>query len=374
MEFANQLIFMGGALLLVSILAGVLSSRIGAPLLLVFLGLGMFFGEDGPFGISFDNFDLAYLVGSLALAIILFDGGLRTPLKSIRVAWAPASLLATLGVLITAGLTGLFAWAVLDFGLVPSLLVGSIVGSTDAAAVFLLLHQRGMDLKRRVGTTLEVESGVNDPMAIFLTITLAELVSSGTTDITWDIARSFLLQLGVGAAFGLLGGYALTWVVNKLELAPGLYPVFVIAGALVVFGGAQQLEGSGFLAVYLAGIVAGNKRLRANQLIRRFHDGIAWVCQIGMFLMLGFLVTPSNLLPDLLPAGLIALGLMFIARPVAVLLCLAPFNFSREERLFIAWVGLRGAVPIFLAIIPLLQGVVGGCSSSTLPSWWCSAR
>ncbi|MFC4353086.1 potassium/proton antiporter [Fodinicurvata halophila] len=360
MEFANQLIFMGGALLLVSILAGVLSSRIGAPLLLVFLGLGMFFGEDGPFGISFDNFDLAYLVGSLALAIILFDGGLRTPLKSIRVAWAPASLLATLGVLITAGLTGLFAWAVLDFGLVPSLLVGSIVGSTDAAAVFLLLHQRGMDLKRRVGTTLEVESGVNDPMAIFLTITLAELVSSGTTDITWDIARSFLLQLGVGAAFGLLGGYALTWVVNKLELAPGLYPVFVIAGALVVFGGAQQLEGSGFLAVYLAGIVAGNKRLRANQLIRRFHDGIAWVCQIGMFLMLGFLVTPSNLLPDLLPAGLIALGLMFIARPVAVLLCLAPFNFSREERLFIAWVGLRGAVPIFLAIIPLLQGVVGG--------------
>ncbi|MGM0562259.1 MAG: potassium/proton antiporter [Pseudomonadota bacterium] len=360
MELANQLIFMGGALLLISILAGVLSSRIGAPLLLVFLGLGMLLGEDGPIGISFDNFNQAYLIGSLALAIILFDGGLRTPYRSIKLAWAPASLMATVGVLITAGLTGLFAWAVLDFGLLPSLLVGAIVGSTDAAAVFLLLHQRGMDLKRRVGTTLEVESGVNDPMAIFLTITLAELVTTGVSGITWGVAQSFLLQLGVGAAFGLLGGYALTWLVNKLELAPGLYPVFVIAGALVVFGGAQQLGGSGFLAVYLAGIIAGNKRLRANQLIRRFHDGIAWVCQIGMFLMLGFLVTPTNLLPDLLPAGLVALGLMFVARPLAVAICLAPFNFSREERLFIAWVGLRGAVPIFLAIIPLLQGVVGG--------------
>jgi len=358
MEVVNELIFGGGALLLVAILASVISNRVGAPLLVVFLALGMLAGEDGPGGIFFNDFGLSYLFGSLALAIILFDGGLRTPLSSIKVGWGPAAVLATVGVVVTAALTGLVAYLVLDVAPLAAFLLGAIVASTDAAAVFLLLHQRGMALRRRVQTTLEVESGINDPMAIFLTLTLVELLAAGGgTSIGWDVLETFGRQLGFGVLVGTGGGFALAWLVNRLEMAPGLYPVFVVAGALVVFGGTQQLQGSGFLAVYLAGIIAGNRRLRANQLIRRFHDGIAWVSQIVMFVMLGLLVTPTRLLPDLVPAGLIALGLILLARPFAVAVCLFPFRFTREERLFIAWVGLRGAVPIFLAIIPVLQGI-----------------
>lgn len=359
MDVANQIIFFAGALLLVSIIAGLLSSRIGAPLLLVFIGLGMLIGEDGPGGVAFNDYGGVFFVASLGLAIILFDGGLRTPLSAVRLVWAPALSLATLGVLITAGITGLVAMLTLDLGVVESLLIGAIVASTDAAAVFLLLHQRGMDLKKRVGATLEVESGANDPMAVFLTVTLAELLMAGGGDASWSVLTSFFLQMGMGAAIGIGGGYALAWAINRMELASGLYPVLAIAGALFIFGGSHFVGGSGFLAVYLAGIVAGNQRLRANQLIHRFHDGLSWVSQIVMFFLLGLLVTPSSLLTDLIPAGLIALALIFVARPLAVLLCLLPFRFPREERLFIAWVGLRGAVPLYLAIIPILAGVTG---------------
>ncbi|WP_084462901.1 potassium/proton antiporter [Oceanibaculum pacificum] len=359
MELANQLILLGSALLLLSILAGTLSSRIGAPLLLVFLGLGMLAGEDG-LGIQYDNFQGAYLIGSLALAIILFDGGLRTPIRSIRLVWGPASVLATLGVVLTAAITGGAAIYLLDLDPIAGLLTGAIVASTDAAAVFLLLHQRGMELRRRLGATLEVESGVNDPMAIFLTITLVELVAGTGGDMTFTVLHGFLLQLGLGALIGIAGGFLLAILVNRLDLAPGLYPVFVIAAACAVFGGTQVIGGSGFLAVYLAGIVAGNRRLRANQLIRRFHDGMAWISQIVMFLILGLLVTPSTMVDDILPGTIIALVLIFVARPVATFLCLIPFNFSRAEKLFISWVGLRGAVPIFLAIIPILGGMENG--------------
>lgn len=359
MELANQIIFFAGALLLVSIVAGLLSSRVGAPLLLVFIGLGMLIGEDGPGGVVFDDFGGVFLVASLGLAIILFDGGLRTPMADVRLVWAPALSLATLGVVITAGITGVVAMLALDLGVIESLLIGAVVASTDAAAVFLLLHQRGMDLKKRVGATLEVESGANDPMAVFLTVTLAELLIAGGGHASWSVIQSFFLQMGMGAALGIAGGYALAWAINRMELASGLYPVLAISGALVVFGGAHFIGGSGFLAVYLAGIVAGNQRLRANQLIHRFHDGLSWVSQIVMFFLLGLLVTPSSLLPDLVPAGLIALTLIFIARPLAVLISLLPFRFPREERLFIAWVGLRGAVPLYLAIIPILGGVTG---------------
>lgn len=357
METVHHLILVAGGLLVVSIVAGVISSRVGAPLLLVFLGLGMLAGEDGLLGIPFDDFHAAFLVGSTALAVILFDGGLRTPLATVRQAWAPAGTLATFGVVITAAIAGAFAMWALGVGPVEGLLVGAIVGSTDAAAVFLLLHQRGLNLTRRLNATLEVESGTNDPMAVFLTVTLVELVIAGHGQASWTIVQNLVLQLGLGALVGLAGGYVLAWTVNRLELAPGLYPVFAIAGALVIYGGTQVVGGSGFLAVYLAGIVAGNQRLRANQLIRRFHDGLAWVSQIVMFFMLGLLVTPSKLVPDILPATIIALALIFVARPAAVALCLWPFRFSREETLFIAWVGLRGAVPIFLAIIPVLGAV-----------------
>ncbi|MGF1608768.1 MAG: potassium/proton antiporter [Kiloniellales bacterium] len=359
MAAADHVILITGILLLASILAGVASSRVGAPLLLVFLVLGMLLGEDGPGGVLFDDFRSAYLIGSLALAIILFDGGYRTPLAAVRVAWQPAALLATLGVVVTAAITGAVAWLVLQDALLAALLVGAIVGSTDAAAVFLLLHQQGMQLRRRVSATLEVESGVNDPMAVFLTVSLVSLIANGTgtEEPTLAVVENLVWQLGLGALAGGIGGFVISWVANRLELAPGLYPVLVVAAAFVVFGGTQTLGGSGFLAVYLAGIISGNRRMRATKLVRRFHDGIAWISQIVMFLMLGLLVTPSKLLPDVVPAAVIAFALIFLARPVAVGLCLLPFRFGWEERLFIAWVGLRGAVPIYLAIIPVLGGV-----------------
>lgn len=353
----DYFVFALGALLIVSILAGVLSSRIGAPLLLVFLVIGMLIGEDGLGGVQFDNFPLAYLIGSLALAVILFDGGFRTPLSSVRVAWRPAAVLATLGVVITAAATAGFAAPAFGGRWLPSLLAGAIVASTDAAAVFLLLHQQGMQLRRRVSATLEVESGANDPVAIFLTVGLVDAIVHPAPDLSLGLLQTLALQMGVGTVAGFAGGWLISWSVNRLELAPGLYPVFVVSGALAVFGGTQILGGSGFLAVYLAGIVAGNRRTRASLLIRRFHDGIAWISQIVMFLMLGLLVTPTRLVGDLAPAALVAGGLIFIARPLAVSLCLLPFGFSRAELLFISWVGLRGAVPIFLAILPVLGGV-----------------
>lgn len=365
MSGADHIILLSGGLLLVSILAGLVSSRVGAPLLLVFLGLGMLAGEDGLGGIVFNDFQGTYTLASIALAIILFDGGLRTPLRTVRAAWAPSLALATIGVLITAGLTGLAARYAFHVDWPTALLMGTVVASTDAAAVFLLLHQHSLDIRRRVAATLEVESGANDPMAIFLTLTLVELIAHGGSKglnldadlsvLAMELGYRFLLAFGVGASFGVLGGMLLGRLVNRLELAPGLYPVFVVAGALTLFGATQVLHGSGFLAVYLAGIAAGNQRLRANTLIRRFHDGIAWISQIVLLIILGLLVTPHTLGPYLLPGAAVAIALVLVARPAAVFLCLTFTSFRLEERLFIAFVGLRGAVPIYLAMIPVLE-------------------
>lgn len=359
MHEVDALILVGGGLVLLSILAGTLSSRIGAPLLLVFLLLGMLAGEDGPGGLLFSDFDLAYLIGTLALAVILFDGGLRTPFEAIRLAVWPALSLATLGVLVTAAIVAAGAVLLLDFSWPPALLLGAIVSSTDAAAVFLLLHQRGTELRRRLAATLEVESGANDPMAVFLTVGLAELIRAGGGD-PWVLAGHFAQAMALGGGVGLIAGFALAQAISRLELAPGLYPVFCAAAALLTFGAAQSVGASGFLAVYLAGLVAGNQRLRARQLIRRFHDGAAWTAQIVMFVMLGLLVTPRALVPELGTGVVIALLLIFIARPLAALIALAPFRFSLEERLFVAWVGLRGAVSIYLAIVPVLWGLLDG--------------
>ena len=361
MEFANNLILLGAGLVTLSIFAGLVSSRIGAPLLLVFLGLGMLAGEDGPGGILFDDFQAAYIAGSIALAVILFDGGLRTTRQSIRSAWAPSLMLATVGVLATAIICGLFAAWALDLNWLQGLLVGSTVASTDAAAVFFLLRLHGLGLKERPGATLEVESAINDPMAIFLTILCVELLQSGAADLSWQSAwvftGTFLSQIAGGAIFGLVGGWLLLQLVNRLELAPGLYPIFALSFVLFTFGVAQAVGASGFMAVYLAGLVLGNRRHRATQLINRFHDGLAWLCQIMMFLMLGLLVTPSEILPSLAPSLAIAIFLIVAARPVAVVLCLLPFRFTWQEAAFISWVGLRGAVPIFLGTIPVLAGV-----------------
>ncbi|MFM8681755.1 MAG: potassium/proton antiporter, partial [Alphaproteobacteria bacterium] len=337
------------------------SARIGAPLLLVFLGIGMLAGEDGIGGIRFDDFRLTYLVGSIALAIILFDGGLRTPRSAFRIALAPAFSLATVGVLLTAAIIGVVASLVLGMGWLPGLLVGATIASTDAAAVFLLLHARGTELSKRVSATLEIESGIIDPMAIFLTITCIELIAAQGTGLdAAHIAESLIVQMFGGAAIGVIGGYFLLWLVNRVDIAAGLSPILAAAVALTVFAGAQLVDASGFLAIYLAGLVLGNNRHRAQQVISRFHDGLAWLAQISMFLLLGLLVTPSSLLANWKAELVIAIALILVARPAAVFAGLAPFRFGWRERSFIAWVGLRGAVPIFLASIPVMAGVPEG--------------
>jgi cell volume regulation protein A len=359
-EHLNQAIFLGAALVLASIFAGTLSSRFGAPLLFVFLGLGMLAGEEGPGGIPFHDFKTAYLIGSAALAIILFDGGLRTRRDTFLLAARPALALATLGVVVTAGLVGAVAHYALGLGKLQAFLIGAIVASTDAAAVFFLLNVRGMEIQRRVRATLEVESGINDPMAVFLTIAAVELLRHGQAMTTEQLALTFVIQMAGGGIIGAAGGFGLVALINRLELASGLYPIVAVASALALFGGAQSIGASGFLAVYLAGMIVGNRRHRAAQLINRFHDGLAWLSQIVMFLMLGLLVTPSRLLPDLLPALVVAAALVLLARPAAVVLCLAPFRFTLPETLFVSWVGLRGAVPIFLATVPVLAPLPRG--------------
>ena len=362
MELINQVIFqvifVGALLVAVSILLGMVSSRVGAPLLLVFLGLGMLAGEDGPGGIPFSDFRATYLAGSMALAIILFDGGLRTPRSAFKLAMWPAISLATVGVVVTAGIAGAIACWALGLSWLPGLLIGATIASTDAAAVFLLLHARGTEISKRVSATLELESGMNDPMAIFLTIACIELMTQpeGGMGVT-HVVMIFLTQMLGGAAIGLGGGYFLLWLINRIEIAAGLYPILAAAIALTVFAGAQLLDASGFLAVYLTGLVLGNNRHRAQQVISRFHDGLAWLAQISMFLLLGLLVTPSALLQNWTAEIVIALALIFIARPIAAFIALAPFRFSWRQRMFMAWVGLRGAVPIFLASIPVIAAV-----------------
>jgi potassium/hydrogen antiporter len=357
MDLTNQIILVVSLVLFASILASVVTSRFGVPLLLVFLFIGMLLGEEGPGGIQFDDVQVAHLFGSLALAIILFDGGLVTPFRNFRVGLKPAVGLATVGVLMTAGVTGLFAAWWLELHWMEGLLLGAIVGSTDAAAVFSLLRSQGLELKQRVGATLEIESGSNDPMAIFLTIVLMELIISGSDDVGLVLLLEFVRQMGLGALFGIIGGLGLVRLINRLEMSPGLYPLAVMAGGLSIFGITSVLQGSGFLAIYLAGLVVGNRPLQSSQYIKRFHDGIARLSQIGMFLMLGLLVTPSELLPVASDALLFAAVLTLVARPFAVWLCLLPFRFPWPEQVFVGWVGLRGAVPIILALFPLLAGM-----------------
>jgi cell volume regulation protein A len=361
MELAHHLILIGAGLVVLSIFAGLISSRVGAPLLLVFLALGMAAGEDGIGKLRFNDFSTAYLAGTLALAIILFDGGLRTTRQNFRLAWAPALSLATVGVVVTAIVTGLAAMYLLSLHWAQGMLIGSIVASTDAAAVFFILHLRGLHLRDQVASALEVESGFNDPMAIFLTLTGVHLLQfnllSVSLDSAFDVAVLFLRQIIGGGLLGFIGGFILLRVINRLDIASGLYPILALAGALLIFAIAQTIESSGFLAIYLVGFILGSRRHRANQLIARFSDGFSWLAQILMFLMLGLLVTPTALLPDLLPSIGVALILIFVARPLAVWICLLPFKFSGREVIFISWVGLRGAVPIFLATIPVLAGV-----------------
>lgn len=353
---ANLVLALGATLILFGILSSLLASRFGTPLLLVFLVVGMLAGTDGPGGIEFSNYRLTYLIGSCALAIILFDGGLRMRIAETREALAPSMALATAGVAVTALLIGAFAYVFLGYEVIEGLLLGSIVASTDAAAVFFLLKTGGLQLKPRVGATLEIESGSNDPVAVFLTIVLTELAFAHSTPGFGTLA-ALGRQAALGGAMGVTGGALATLALNRLTLPGGLHPLFVIALTVSVFGVTSYFDGSGFLAVYVAGVVVGNSSVRAYPAISKFLESATWLCQIVMFLMLGLLVTPSQLI-DYAPQGLtIALFLIIVGRPAAVWVCLKPFGFSAPEINFVSWVGLRGAVSIFLATVPTLAGV-----------------
>ncbi|MGA8886747.1 MAG: potassium/proton antiporter [Pseudolabrys sp.] len=358
LDSVSLAILLGSLLVLAGILSSLIALRFGAPLLLVFLLLGMLAGEGGPGGIKFDDVGAAYTVGSIALALILFDGGLRTRLASLRNVLAPAVTLATVGVLITALLTAPVAKFVLGIGWIPAFLMGAMVASTDAAAVFFLINARGLRLRPRVRAVLEVESGTNDPFAVFLALLLVEILLVG--DQSWShAAATFLRDAILGCVIGLAGGQVIALVLNRLVLAQGLHAPFVAVSALVVFAFANAVHTSGFLAVYLAGLVVGNKQTRAHNSVVVFLDAVTWLAQIVMFVLLGLLAWPHRLAYSLFGAIAIALVLMLVARPVAVLLCLWPFKFHWNEKIFISWVGLRGAVGIFLASIPMLVGLPG---------------
>ncbi|WP_163575724.1 potassium/proton antiporter [Halomonas faecis] len=357
METINTLFLLSGFLIALSVVASRLSSMVGLPLLLIFLALGMLAGEEGVLGIQFDDYSLAFLIGHLALAMILLDGGLRTRLKTFRVGFRPALSLATLGVFVTSALVGVIAMWVFDLTIVQGLLVGAIVGSTDAAAVFSMLSGRGVHLNERVSATLEIESGTNDPMAIFLTLLLVELLVGDLGGVP-ETLMFLVSQFGLAMVIGLGGGWLSARLIRWLDLAPGLYSLLALALGFAVFGLTGFLGGSGFLAIYLTGLMIGNQPGRHLNFILPVHDGLAWLSQIGLFLILGLLVSPSELLNYALPATLVAMALILVARPVAVLVSVKPFfKFRWRELFFIAWVGLRGAVPIVLAIFPVIGGV-----------------
>ncbi|WP_298255939.1 potassium/proton antiporter [Bradyrhizobium sp.] len=356
LDSVSLAILLGAVLVMAGILSSLLALRFGAPLLLVFLLIGVIAGDSGPGQLEFNDLRSTYLVGSVALALILFDGGLRTRFQNISAVLAPSMVLATVGVLLTALITAPIAKYILDLNWAEALLVGAVVASTDAAAVFLLVHAQGLRLRPRVGATLEAESGTNDPFAVFLTLMLVELISVGGSSFA-HVAMELGREAVLGAVAGIVGGRLVVLALNRVALPQGLHAPFVLTAALVIFGVAQIAHASGFLAVYLAGIIIGNRPTRAHNSVVTFLDAATWLAQIVMFVLLGLLASPQRLMGSVGPAVVIALVLMLVARPLAVFVCLLPFRFNWREKVFIAWTGLRGAVAIFLASIPMLVGL-----------------
>lgn len=360
MHAAHETILAGGALVLLAIAAGLLGARAKAPLLLVFLGLGMLAGEDGPGGIAFDDFRLTYLLGSVALVVILFEGGLKTSTAMLKAAGWPALALATVGTGITAAILGAAVVGLAGGEWRAGLLLGAMMAPTDAAAVASVLRANGLALPARVDAVLEVESGLNDPMSVFLTLLLVEALLAGHAVSAGPALVMFAREMVGGVVFGAIGGFAMAALLRRVTAPPSLFPALLLAAILTLFGAAQMLETSGFLAIYLAGTIVAARGGPNVKEIERAFEAFGWIAQIGLFLGLGLLVTPHNLVPLAATAAAIACVLIFVARPVAALLCLRPFGFSWGESAFIGWVGLRGGVPIYLAIMPVLAGVPGG--------------
>lgn len=360
MHASHELILTGGALGLVSIVLGLLSRRFGAPLLVVFLIIGMLAGEDGPGAIRFDDFAASYLIGSVALAVILFEGGLKTERSTLRATFWPALSLATVGVAITAGITGLAIHFLLGAPIEDGLLIGAAMAPTDAAAVSSLLRHARVAVPDRVFALLEVESGLNDPMSVFLMLLLVErALHPGGVSVLGG-AMLFAREMGGGAVMGLGGGYAMLLLLRQLRLEPALFPIFALTGMLALFGVSQVAGTSGFLAVFAAGIIVGTHEHRAHRDVVQFFEALSWLAQIALFLILGLLVTPHELWPLIVPSVAVATVLILVSRPVAAFACLIPFRFTPRETAFASWVGLRGAVPIYLTVIPVLEGVQHG--------------
>lgn len=354
----EPIILLGAGLLLAAVLLSKTSSKWGVPSLLLFLLLGMAAGSEGLLGIEFGNFELARTVGIYALAFILFEGGLGTSWSDVRPVLGRGIVLATVGTLLSAVVLGSLAAALLRLDLLQGMLLGSIIASTDAAAVFSILRSQGVSLSNRLRSLLELESGSNDPMAVFLTVGFITLIQGSGGPI--ELVGLFALQMAVGAVAGWLGGRGAVALINRLNLeVTGLYPLITIAFVLMIYEGTTWLHGSGFLAVYVAGIVMAKQRFLHRESVLQFHESLAWLMQIAMFVLLGLLVYPSHLLSVVGPALLVAALLIFLARPVAVLVTMPWFKLPVRQLAYISWVGLRGAVPIVLATFPVVNDVAG---------------
>lgn len=359
MTILTTVLLVSALLALVSVFSSLIAFRYGAPLLLLFLlvGLGaraLMFGDASPY-----DAQTAFIIGAIALAVVLFESGFTTSWSSYRLAAWPAITMATVGVLLTSGLVTLAGVYFLHMSWLEAGFLGAVLSSTDAAAVFFLLRVGGINIGEKVRSVLEIESGTNDPMAIMLTMMLAQIASVVTADQSatpdyLDILRHFGTEMAVGLLVGYAGGKIIVQMINRLTLDPNLYPLLSLFVALLIFAVAGKLHGSGFLAIYVAGLVSGNSRMRNSQAVRKFHEGISWMAQIAMFLVLGLMADPRLLMKSIVPALGIAFVLIFIARPVAAFLCLAPFKVSIAKTAFVGWVGLRGAVSILLALLPLM--------------------
>ena len=361
----ENILLVGAILLFLSVLVGKTGAKFGVPALLLFLGVGMLAGSDG-FGIYFDSPQIAQFIGTVALCIILFSGGMDTHYREIKPILAPGVTLATLGVLMTTIITGLFIYSLSDLlpgnfqlGLLESMLLAAVMSSTDSASVFSILRSKGISLKERLRPTLELESGSNDPMAYMLTILLIQVIEIGVIDWPHSIVLLFM-QLSIGAAAGFALGYAIVWIINRINVPnESLYPVLLFSCDFFVFAFTNLLQGNGYLAVYIAGLVVGNRKLMHKRSLTTFFDGFTWLFQIVMFLTLGLLVNPSEL-PAVAGVGLlVAIFMIVVSRPISVFACLLPFRrFTTRARVYISWVGLRGAVPIIFATYPLMSAEI----------------